>query len=126
MYYGITESESFSDPTILNQFKLHKVVIEKRGEGKGYWHIFILEISETNIKQAVDIISKALKPDWSAMFFNDRNVFAVFKDVVFPLQYKDYWKVEDYAEVKKHSLSVDVGNLDMNEAFKHYRKLLKE
>lgn len=126
MYYGITESESFIDPTILNLYKLHKVVIEKRGGGKGFWHIFILAIEDSQINKTVNHISQSLKSDWSAMFFNESKVFAVFKDVVFPLHYKDNWSLEDYAEVKQHSISVDVGDLDMNEAFKHYRKLLQD
>jgi hypothetical protein len=124
MFYGFTESESFADPTILNQFKQHKVVIEDRGGGKGYWHIVILSIDDSNIENAVDIVSKNLKPDWNAMFYNQDTLYAVFKDKIFKLKMKVTWQLSDYEEVKKYAKDCDVGDLDMNEVFDHYKKLL--
>lgn len=126
MYYGFTESESFFDPTILNNYKHHKVVIEKRGDGKGFWHIVILVILEVDIQNAVATISKALKPDWNAMFYNETTLYAVFKDKIFTLLRKEKWEAVDYEEVKKYAKDVDVGDLDMNECFKHYEMLLKK
>jgi hypothetical protein len=124
MCYGFTESESFLDPTILNQFKQHKVVIEKREGNKGFWHIVIILIKDKDISQAIGKISSALKPDWNAMFYNDKILYAVFKDKIFDLKMRDTWKLSDYEEVKKHAKACDVGDLDMNEVFKHYQKLL--
>lgn len=124
MYYGFTESESFADPTLLNRYKLHKVVVEKRTDGKGFWHIFILHIEDKDIKKVIDDISKSLKNDWNAIFFNTDTVYALFKDKIFKLKRKAIWSLPDYQEVKKHAKDCDVGALDMNEVFKHYEKLL--
>lgn len=124
MYYGFTESESFQDPTILNRYKLHKVVIEKRGDGKGFWHIFILQIEDKDITKTASDISKALKSDWNATFYNAEIVYSVFKDKVFTLKKKRIWELSDYLEVKKYAKDVDVGDLDMNKVFRHYEKLL--
>ncbi|SRR3989339_1208485 len=124
MFYGFTESESFDDPTILNQFKHYKVVIEKRGDGKGYWHIIILSIDNQDIENVVRKISIALKPDWNAMFYDKDYLYSVFKDKVFKLKMKNNWQLSDYEEVRKHAKEVDVGDLDLNEVFAHYKKLL--
>lgn len=124
MYYGFTESESFQDPTILNRYKLHKVVIEKRPDGKGFWHIFILQIEDKDITKTVSDIAKALKPDWNATFYNSEIVYSVFKNKVFTLKKKRIWELSDYLEVKEYAKDVEVGDLDMNDVFKHYEKLL--
>ncbi len=126
MFYGFTESESFADPTILNNYAHHKVVIEKRGDGKGFWHIFILSIQDKDIKKAVSDISKSIKSDWNAMFYDEDIVYAVFKDTIFSLKRKKIWEISDYLDVKKHAKDVDVGDLNMNECFEHYEKLLEE
>ncbi len=124
MYYGFTESESFDDPTVLNQYRLHKVVVEKRVDGKGFWHIFILHIEDRDIKKAIGDISQSLKKDWNAIFYNVDTVFALFKDKIFKLKRKAVWQHPDYQEVKKHAKDCNVGDLDMNEVFKHYERLL--
>lgn len=124
MYYGFTESESFYDPTILNTYPHHKVVIEKRDDGKGYWHIFVLAIEAKNIEKTVANISAALKPDWNAIFFNEKTVYCLFKDKIFTLRRQISWALSDYQEVKQYAVQADVGNLDMNEVFKHYESLL--
>lgn len=124
MFYGFTESESFDNPTILNKYKQHKLVIEKRGDNKGYWHIVILLIEDGDIDRVVHEISSAIKPDWNAMFYNDSVLYAIFKDKIFPLNMRKTWQLSDYEEVKKYALEVDVGNLDMNEVFEHYNKII--
>ena len=126
MYYGFTESESFSDPTILNRYKQHNVVIERRPDGKGYWHIVILKVDDKLVSTVIKHISKSLKADWNAIFFNESTVYALFKDKIFTLKRKKIWHLADYAEVKRYARDVDVGILDMNEVFNHYKKLLEE
>lgn len=124
MFYGFTESESFEDPTILNNFTHHKVVIEKLADGKGFWHIFILEISDEQIHDVVKLISNNLKPDWNAMFYNDKTLYAVFRKKIFRLPMKEHWDLKDYEEVKQYAKDADVGDLDLNEVFAHYHLLL--
>lgn len=124
MYFGFTESESFTDPTILNKYRHYNVVVEKRGDGKGYWHIFILDIDDEHISQTIMDISSALKSDWNAIFFNDTSVYCLFKDKVFTLNKKENWNLSDYEEVKEYAKKCDVGDLDMNEVFNHYKHLL--
>lgn len=125
MFYGFTESESFDDPTILNTYPHHKVVIERRPDGKGYWHIFILRIDdESLIEKTVKQISASLKPDWNAVFYNEHKVYCIFKNKIFIIPRKKTWSESDYAEVKTHALAVDVGPLDLNDMFKHYNDLL--
>jgi hypothetical protein len=125
MFYGFTESESFDDPTILNIYNHHKVVIEKRADGKGFWHIMILKIEDANIETVVNEISHALKSDWNAMFYNENTLYAVFKDKVFTLPMKKIWHADDYTKVKQYAIECNVGNLDMNEVFVHYHQLLQ-
>jgi len=72
----------------------------------------------------VNKISIALKPDWNAMFYDKDYLYSVFKDRVFKLKMKDNWQLSDYEEVKKHAKEIDVGDLDLNEVFAHYKKLL--
>ncbi len=124
MFYGFTESESFADPTILNQYVHHKVVVEKRENGKGFWHIFILSVNDSDIEKVVHEISIHLKPDWNAVFFNDSTVYCVFANKVFTLDRKKTWSLTDYEEVKQYAKTADVGDLDMNNVFAHYDKLL--
>ena len=124
MYYGFTESESFQNQTLLNRYRHHKVVVEQRADGKGYWNIFILNIEDKDIKKVIGLISRSLKPDWNAIFFNADIVYALFKDKVFKLKRKKIWRLPDYEEVKKYAKDCDVGDLDMNEVFRHYKKLL--
>jgi hypothetical protein len=125
MFYGFTESESFADPTILNKYLHHKVVIEKRGDGKGFWHIVILSIADSDIKVVTDAISHAIKPDWNAMFYNKTTLYAVFKDKIFSLPMKKVWQAGDYDWVRKYAKEKNVGDLDMNEVFRHYQLLLQ-
>ena len=124
MFYGFTESESFADPTLLNNYPHHKVVIENRGDGRGFWHIVILEIKDEDVEFVIQEISKALKGDWNAMFYNEHTLYAVFKDKIFTLNRKKIWNLSDYSEVKQYAKDVDVGDLDMNKCFIHYEKLL--
>ncbi|MBP9718878.1 MAG: hypothetical protein KBD46_00220 [Candidatus Levybacteria bacterium] len=126
MFYGFTESESFEDPTILNNYTHHKVIVEKRADGMGFWHIFILKIKDEQIDDVVEMISKNLKPDWNAMFYNKNILYAVFKGKIFTLQMKNNWNLKDYEEVKKYAKNADVGDLDMNEVFAHYNQLLRK
>jgi len=124
MFFGFTESESFADPTILNNYSHHKVVIEKRADGKGFWHIVILQIGKEQIDGVVKTISNCLKADWNAMFYNEHILYAVFKDRIFTLPMKSTWDLTDYEEVKKYAKDANVGDLDMNETFAHYNELL--
>ncbi len=124
MFFGFTESESFDDPTILNDYPHHKIIVEKRPGGKGFWHIFILEIHENQIEDAVKTISNSLKADWNAMFYNENTLYAVFREKIFKLQMRSYWAPEDYEEVKRYAKDANVCDLDMNEVFAHYRELL--
>lgn len=126
MYLGFTESESFHDPTILNNFPHYKVIVERRHDGKGFWHIFVLKISDTHIHETLETISKALKTDWNAMFYNENILYAVFKDKIFSLPMKKQWASQEYEEVRQYAKEHDVGDLDMNEVFAHYKNLLGE
>ncbi|HLL60909.1 MAG TPA: hypothetical protein VK338_04285 [Candidatus Nitrosocosmicus sp.] len=124
MFYGITESESFDNPTILNNFKHHKVIIEKREDGKGYWHIFILHIKNNEIQNTTKEISKSLKADWNAMFFNNEILYTVFKDKIFKLKREYPWRSKKYLEVRQYAKDCGVGDIDFNTAFDHYNRLL--
>jgi hypothetical protein len=124
MFYGFCESESFDDPSILNNYHQVKVVIEKRADGKGFWHIVILKVDDSNIKTVIETISYALKSDWNAMFYNETTLYAIFKDKVFSLPMKKIWHTDDYINVKQYAKECNVGNLDMNEVFSHYHQLL--
>ena len=126
MFLGFTESESFDDPTILNNYPHHKVIVEKRADGKGFWHIFILEINEGQIDDVVKTFSNCLKADWNAMFYNETIVYAIFKEKIFRLQMKKHWNINDYEDVRKYAKDAAVGDLDMNEVFAHYNQLLRK
>lgn len=126
MFYGCTESESFYDPTILNNYQHYKIVVEKRGDGKGFWHIFILKVEDEHITKTTQDISTALKPDWNAIFFNEETVYCLFKDKVFTLKRQKIWQLSDYKEVKEYAKRRDVGDLDMNDVFAHYDSLLEK
>lgn len=124
MFYGFAESESFEDPRLLNKFKHHKVVVERRSDGNGFWHIFILEISNEDIKRTLQMIATVIKADWNAIFFNEKIVYAVFKDKIFTLKREKNWQSPDYLQVIKYAKDHNVGDMNFNDVFDHYKRLL--
>ena len=107
MYKGFILSESLSDATALNDFKKIYVKVEKHDDPKypKYWHLFKLTVPDDNIDKAVDVVSKNIKDEWYAHFWNDNKLVVIFKGKIFWIKREDKWPSDEYNKVVDYATS---------------------
>lgn len=128
MFYGIIESESLNNPTILNSFKTKKVVVESVPLSENpYWHIFIVEVDDNSIEKLAYDLSLVVKPSWYQIFWNDEWVYVVLQSKVFELRREKAWSSPEYEEMRKYALGrgIDEEYLDFNQNFAEYEKIIQ-
>ncbi|MBI5065692.1 hypothetical protein HZA97_05640 [Candidatus Woesearchaeota archaeon] len=112
MFKGFVLSESLNDPTILNKFDVIKVIVENHKEFKGepkIWHDFKLKIKEKGILKTCKLISKQIKREWYAHFWNKRTLYVVLPEKVFKMPREDgKWKSSEYKKCKKYAMKQGV------------------
>ena len=116
MYYGYIESESLSDPLVLNSYKPVKVDIEfvPTSENFPHVHAYYLKFRDRDVGSEAKKFAKLTKPEWYLLFWSNKTVYAIFKDKVFKLTNEIEWKSEKYKEVQKNGVNHGIGMVYMN------------
>lgn len=128
LYVGYTESESLRDPLILNNYKPIKVEIEFVPTSKNhpFVHAYYLNISEENIQQEVEKFAKETLPEWYQLFWNDKTVYAIFKDKYFKMENEHKWYSLKYQSVQQYGVEhgIDLVYMDFNKNFARFEETL--
>ncbi len=108
MFKGFVLSESLKDPTILNEFKIMKVIVESHLEYGGepkIWHDFKLKVETDKILNVCNKIAKEIKRGWYAHFWNHDYIYVILPNKVFkiPRENKN-WQSPEYKKCKKYAI----------------------
>lgn len=126
----MASSQALSDPLPLNDFTPVKVFIDYKPDAKSgpYWHRYLLQIPDKKIPSVTKKFSKLMNYGWYSIFWNEEEVFVVFKDKIIKLPREKVWKSKRYEELRKYAFShgLEKRYFDFNERFAHYEKLLKD
>ncbi len=126
MYYGIVETESLANPTVLKQLNVHKTVVIEPPESTSAkeWNINILHIDDQSVDRTKESISTNIKDEWFAVLFNDKKFYVIFRHKIFELERqrknKAYRQMVDYGE----SHGIQKIYLDFDANFKNYKELI--
>ncbi len=103
MYRGIVELESLINSSVLDNIDLVKQHTEHHLEAKEkIWHVRKLEVPENTMSLLANSISKAIKPDWFALFWNETEVHIIFLRKIFTIS-RDAVQAGDYDEIKEYA-----------------------
>ncbi len=107
MYKGFILSESLSDATALNNYKKIYVKAEKHDDPKypEFWHLFKLSVPDEEIDQVADAVSKNIKNEWYAHFWNDNKLVVIFKNKIFWVKREDTWSSDEYNKAVDYAVS---------------------
>ena len=126
MYFGVVETESLENPSVLKSLNVIKEIVENHPEAnEKIWHVNILKVGDNKIEDVINNISKVMKKGWFSIFWNDEKVYTVLLNKTFKLK-KDYWKSSDFNEFKNYAIENEVEEfyLDFNKNFKYYNRLI--
>ena len=126
MYFGVVETESLKDPSVLKSLNVIKEIVENHPEAnEKIWHVNILKVGDNKIEDVINNIYKVMKKGWFSIFWNDEKVYTVLLNKTFKLK-KDYWKSSDFNEFKNYAIENEVEEfyLDFNKNFKYYNRLI--
>jgi len=128
MYYGYIESESLKNPLILNRYKKVKIEIEyvPTSQNYPYVHAYYLKFTEQEILKEVKKFSKEIKPEWYALFWDNKTVFAIFSNKVFTLPNEGNWRSDAYKEIQQYGVTHGIGleYMDFNKNLKRFYQTL--
>ncbi len=128
MYYGYIESESLRNPLVLNNYKAIKVDIEfvPTSQNHPYVHAYYLKFQDNEVLQEAKKFTCETLPEWYLLFWNDKKVYAIFKDKIFELPNEGIWNSEKYKEIQQYGVSHGIGMeyMDWNKNFKRFQEVL--
>ena len=105
MYRGIVELESLTDSSVLDNMDLVKQHTEHHPEAREkIWHVRKLEIPDNTMSMLANSISKAIKPDWFVLFWDETETYVIFQNKIFLIP-RSAVKTRDYSEVKEYALN---------------------
>lgn len=112
-YAGVIIEESLEKKDVLKALNIIKTVVEKvtpehETPYLKQWTLHTVEISESDIENVVEMISKSLDTvhaDWYADFKNEKYHYIVFLNKVFKV---DRAKPQEYEAVKKYGLKLGI------------------
>jgi hypothetical protein len=106
MFKGLIESESLKDQTILK--KLHAVQSHQEhhpGQNTEVVTVYKVQIPDNKIKSTINTISdQYIKPDWYALFWNEKTVFVVFQNKIFMLKNITPWDAQEIEIFAKYAM----------------------
>ncbi len=112
MFKGFVLSESLKNPVILNDFEVIRVIVEHHPEFEGepkIWHDFKLKVDDDKIIEVCNKISKEIKEEWYAHFWNDDILYVILPDKVFKMPREDgNWKSSEYQESIRYAIQHNV------------------
>lgn len=128
MYYSYIESESLRNPLVLNNYKAIKVDIEFVPTSKNhpYVHAYYLKFKDSEVLEVAKKFARETLPEWYLLFWNNKTVFAIFKDKIFELPNEINWRSEKYKEIQRYGVSHGIGMeyMDFNKNFKRFKEVL--
>ena len=102
MFKGIIELESLNRTDILDDVNIIQKFEEHHPEATiKHWHGLKLEVNEAFIESVTEKISKSIKHDWYAIFWNENEVLVVFSNKIFRLSHTVV-KSGNYDEIKSY------------------------
>jgi len=108
MFKGFVLSESLKNPAILNNFETIKVIVEHHPEFEGepkIWHDFKLKIADNKIVDVCNDISKEIKEEWYAHFWNENTVYVALPNKVFKMPRENgNWQSSAYQKCKRYAI----------------------
>lgn len=130
MFYGYTESESLTDPLVLNSYKPIKVDIEfvPTSEKFPHVHAYYLKFKDEDIEKEAKKFAKLTKPEWYQLFWNKKTVYAIFKDKYFKLPNEGKWSSEEYKQIQQYGVNHGIGMvyMDFNKNFARFKEVLNK
>lgn len=126
MYFGVVETESLKDSSILKSSNVVKTIVEDHPEaGEKIWHVNILKAGDEDIENILNKISGVMKNGWFSIFWNNEKVYVVMSNKIFKLK-KDNWTSNAFTEFKNYAIKNEVEEfyLDFNKNFKYYNRLI--
>ncbi len=127
MYCGIVDRESLEKTEVLDTLTTIKVLIEHHPESESpYWHAHHLRVSEDEILSVIKKISKITNRGWFSIFWNEKNVYLVFRKRVFKLPKKGWKESEEYQMARGFGIENGVQEeyLDLEREFGKFNKHL--
>ncbi|EKE21620.1 MAG: hypothetical protein ACD_7C00166G0002 [uncultured bacterium] len=107
MFKGLLESESLLNLDILSELEIIGSHQEFFPEQKTkIVTVNKLKISDQKIKLVIDLISKKyIKPEWYALFWDNKIVYVVFEDTIFKLKNTNPWDLSEIKLLTKYATS---------------------
>lgn len=128
MYYGYIESESLRNPLVLNNYKPIKVDIEfvPTSQNHPHVHAYYLKFKNSEVVPEAKKFARETLPEWYLLFWNNKKVFAIFKDKVFELPNEVKWKSKKYKEIQRYGVRHGIGMeyMNFNKNFKRFKEVL--
>lgn len=126
-YEGVIIEESLRDKAVLKLVKIistkvEQVTKEHKTPWLKQWTFHTVEISDNNINEIAETISKALEPNyWYADFKNPDTHIIIFPNKIFKVERS---KPEQYREVTKYGISLGIPDyqLDFSPAIAQWQR----
>lgn len=127
MFYAVIDTESLSDPKIVNSFKQLRVEVEyePNSTASKYHHVFFLQIKDEEVGKQMDKFSREMKDGWYAFFWNNKILYIIFNKERFrvglPVKKQDleYLKSQEYGRL----IGIQGEFLDFDKYFKRYDRI---
>lgn len=106
MYNALLEAESFTDIKILH--KINAKISHKENHPDQITKevtVYTAKIDDGEIDKIMNFISQHIKDEWYALFWNEENVYLVFKDKILHMKNNVPWIKKEYNAIMKYALS---------------------
>jgi hypothetical protein len=126
MYKAAVDTESLQDPTIINNLKQLKVVIEYEPNSNvsKFHHVFFLLVNS----QEIEKIANNMKRGWYSFFWDNHSLKVVFYKKTFNISLPGGFSSEEYKRLidygKKQGIEEEF--LKIEKYFNRYKKLVEQ
>ncbi|OGG36610.1 hypothetical protein A3J20_00555 [Candidatus Gottesmanbacteria bacterium RIFCSPLOWO2_02_FULL_42_29] len=128
MFYGLIDSASLKNPTILNDFSQLKVKVqyESHSTTSKYHYNFLLEFSDKNINTAISKIQREMRSSWYSFFWSKSILYIVFGFKKFKIDLPNGWTSDEYKAAQKFGKSQNIPDeyLDYKIYFQPYKNIV--
>lgn len=109
MYKGFILFESLEDPVILNSLeKIYVQVEDNPGDNPRYWNDYKVRISDDQLSDITEKLSRIIKKGWYSHFWNDEEIVVVLPNKVFKIPRKAKKDSKEYSECIDYAIKSGV------------------
>ena len=107
IFKGLLETESLKNPLLVNTLALKDMKIEYHADSidSKYWHVCKIEVPKWQIETLANQLSQEMKQGWYAIFWNNNEIITVFREKIFRMPRRDYYKSAEYKNMKEYGLA---------------------